>query len=93
MVIDRRESRPDVGRYVRHGRLESSVCERLVVEGEAREGDVAPDRLPVLRQNLVTIDIVDFLQPSATLYWYGGITILTVLFFQSSTLRSMQFGS
>jgi hypothetical protein len=28
---------------------------------------------PVLRQNLVTIDIVDFLQPSATLYWYKGI--------------------
>jgi hypothetical protein len=30
----------------------------------------------VLRQNLITIDIVDFLQPSATLYWYEGITIL-----------------
>jgi len=31
---------------------------------------------PVRRQNLITIDIVDFLQPSATLYWYEGITIL-----------------
>ena len=31
---------------------------------------------PVRRQNLITIDIVDFLQPSATLYWYAGITIL-----------------
>src|SRR5437867_7102533 len=29
---------------------------------------------PVLRQNLVTIDIVDFLRPSATLYRYEGIT-------------------
>jgi hypothetical protein len=47
----------------------------------------------VLRQNLVTIDIVDFLQPSATLYWYEGITILAVLLFQSLTQRSMQFGS
>jgi pimeloyl-ACP methyl ester carboxylesterase len=26
----------------------------------------------VLRQNLVTIDIVDFLQPGATLYWTTG---------------------
>jgi len=24
------------------------------------------------RQNLITIDIVDFLQPIATLYWYEG---------------------
>src|SRR6266542_3726969 len=48
---------------------------------------------PVLRQNLVTIDIVDFLQPSATLYWYEGITILAVLLFQSLTQRAMQFGS
>jgi hypothetical protein len=40
---------------------------------------------PVLRQNLVTIDIVDFLQPSTTLYWYGGITIFAVLLFQSIT--------
>jgi hypothetical protein len=47
---------------------------------------------PVLRQNLVTIDIVDFLHPSATLYWYEGITILAVLLFQSLTQRSMQFG-
>jgi hypothetical protein len=47
----------------------------------------------VLRQNLVTIDIVDFLQPSATLYSYEGITILAVLLFQSNTQRSMQFGS
>jgi Phage integrase, N-terminal SAM-like domain len=49
--------------------------------------------LPVLRQNLVTIDIVDFLKPNATLYWYEGITILAVLLFQSLTQRSMQFGS
>jgi hypothetical protein len=42
---------------------------------------------------LVTIDIVDFLQPSATLYWYGGITIFAVLLFQRITQRSMQFGS
>src|SRR5262245_40119926 len=42
---------------------------------------------PVLRQNLVTIDIVDFLQPSATLYCYEGITILAVLLFQSITQR------
>src|SRR5262249_22985127 len=48
---------------------------------------------PVLRQNLVAIDIVDFLQPSATLYWYEGITILAVLLFQSLTQWSMQFGS
>ncbi|HMG33143.1 MAG TPA: hypothetical protein VKM94_04325 [Blastocatellia bacterium] len=48
---------------------------------------------PVLRQNLVTIDIVDFLQPSATLYWYLGITIFAVLFVQSNTQRAMQFGS
>jgi hypothetical protein len=48
---------------------------------------------PVLRQNLVTIDIVDFLQPSATLYWYEGITILAVLLFQSLTQQSIQFGS
>jgi hypothetical protein len=47
----------------------------------------------VLRQNLVTIDIVDFLEPGATLYWYKGITILAVLLFQSNTQRSMQFGS
>jgi hypothetical protein len=39
----------------------------------------------VLRQNLVTIDIVDFLQPSATLYWYEGITILAILLFQNIT--------
>jgi CRP-like cAMP-binding protein len=49
--------------------------------------------LPVLRQNLVTIDIVDFLRPSATLYRYEGITILAVLLFQSNTQRAMQFGS
>ena len=48
---------------------------------------------PVLRQHLVTIDIVDFLQPSATLYWYGGITIFAVLLVQSNTQRAMQFGS
>jgi hypothetical protein len=48
---------------------------------------------PVLRQNLVTIDIVDFLRPSATLYRYEGITILAVLLFQSFTQRAMQFGS
>jgi hypothetical protein len=48
---------------------------------------------PVLRQNLVTIDIVDFLRPSATLYRYEGITILAVLLFQSLTQRAMQFGS
>jgi hypothetical protein len=47
----------------------------------------------VLRQNLVTIDIVDFLEPGATLYWYEGITILAVLLFQSNTQRAMQFGS
>jgi hypothetical protein len=47
----------------------------------------------VLRQNLVTIDIVDFLQPSATLYWFEGLTILAVLLFQSISQRSMQFGS
>ena len=47
---------------------------------------------PVLRQNLVTIDIVDFLRPSATLYRYEGITILAVLLFQSNTQRAMQFG-
>jgi hypothetical protein len=48
---------------------------------------------PVLRQNLVTIDIVDFLQPIATLYRYEGITILAVLLFQGNTQRAMQFGS
>ena len=48
---------------------------------------------PVLRQNLVTIDIVDFLHPSATPYWYEGITFLAVLHFESITQRSMQFGS
>jgi hypothetical protein len=48
---------------------------------------------PVLRQNLVTIDIVDFLQSSATLYGYEGISILAVLLFQSLTQRAMQFGS
>jgi hypothetical protein len=48
---------------------------------------------PILRQNLVTIDIVDFLWPSATLCWYEGITILAVLLFQSNTQRAMQFGS
>src|SRR5262245_57058824 len=48
--------------------------------------------LTVLRQNLVTIDIVDFLRPSATLYRYEGITILAVLLFQSNTQRAMQFG-
>jgi hypothetical protein len=53
----------------------------------------SPKLEPVLRQNLVTIDIVDFLQPSATLYWYEVITILAVLLFQSITQRSMQFGS
>jgi hypothetical protein len=47
----------------------------------------------VLRQDLVIIDIVDFFQPSATLYWYGGITIFAVLLFQSNIQRSMQFGS
>jgi hypothetical protein len=45
-----------------------------------------------LRQNLVTIDIVDILQPSAALYQYGGITIFAVLLFQSNTQRAMQFG-
>jgi hypothetical protein len=48
---------------------------------------------PVLRQNLVTIDIVDFLQPGATLSRPEGITILAVLLFQSLTQQSMQFGS
>jgi hypothetical protein len=48
---------------------------------------------PVLRQNLVTIDIVDFLRPSATLYRYAGITILAMLLFQSNAQRAMQFGS
>jgi hypothetical protein len=48
---------------------------------------------PVLRQNLVTIDNVDFLRPSATLYRYEGITILAVLLFQSNTQRVMRFGS
>jgi hypothetical protein len=52
-----------------------------------------PQLHPVLRQNLVTIDIFDFLQPSATLYWYVGITIPAVLLFQSNTQRSMQLGS
>jgi hypothetical protein len=47
----------------------------------------------VLRQNFITIDIVDFLQSGATLYWYEGITILAVLLFQGLTQRSMQFGS
>jgi hypothetical protein len=47
----------------------------------------------VLRQNLVTTNIVDCLQPSATLYRYEGITILAVLLFQSNTQRSMQFGT
>jgi hypothetical protein len=42
-----RESWPDVGRDVRHGRFKASVCERLVVEGEMREGDVTPDCLPL----------------------------------------------
>jgi hypothetical protein len=51
-----------------------------------------PEESRVLRQNLVTIDIIDFLQPSATLYRYEGITILAVLFFQSNTQRTMQFG-
>jgi hypothetical protein len=37
--------------------------------------------LSVVRQNPVTIDIVDFLQPGATLYWHEGITILAVLLF------------
>jgi hypothetical protein len=49
--------------------------------------------IPVPRQNLVTIDIVDFLQPSATLNWYEGITVFAVLLVQSNTQRSMQFGS
>jgi len=49
-------------------------------------------RPAVLRQNLVTIDIVIFLRPSATLYRYEGITILAVLLFQSNTQRAMQFG-
>jgi WD40 repeat protein len=44
---------------------------------------------PVLRQNLVTIDIVDFLQPSATLYWYLGTTIFAVLFVQSDTQQKL----
>jgi hypothetical protein len=47
----------------------------------------------VLRQNLVAIDIIDFLQPTATLCWYEGITILAVLPFQSLAQWSMQFGS
>jgi hypothetical protein len=46
----------------------------------------------VLRQNLVTIDIVDFLQPSATLYQYEGITILAVLLFQNLTQQSITSG-
>jgi hypothetical protein len=57
-----------------------------------RLGDESPV-CPVLRQNLVTIDVVDFLQSSATLYWYEGITILAVLLLQSLTQRSMQFDS
>jgi hypothetical protein len=48
---------------------------------------------PVLRQNFVTIDTVNFLQPSATLYQYEGITILAVLLFQRLAQQSMQFGS
>jgi hypothetical protein len=51
------------------------------------------NKKPVLRQNFVTIDIVDFLRLSATLYRYEGITILAVLLFQSNTRRAMQFGS
>src|SRR5262249_49606122 len=46
----------------------------------------------VLRPNLITIDTVDFLRPSATLYWYVGITILAVLLFHVLIRRSMQFG-
>jgi hypothetical protein len=63
----------------------------LTVAGVPRDNNVA--ERAVLRQNLVIIDIVDFLQPSATLYWYEGITILAALLFQSITQRAMQFGS
>jgi hypothetical protein len=47
----------------------------------------------VLRPNLITTDIVDYLQPRATLYWHVGITILAVLLFHGLTQRAMQFGS
>jgi hypothetical protein len=62
----------------------------IYFEGEFDQTNVKPG---VLRQNLVTIDIIDFLHPSTTLYWYGGITIFAVLLFQRNTQRSMQFGS
>ena len=68
VVVVRRESRPDAGRDVRHGRFESSVCERLVVEGEAREGDVAPDRLPL--PLLVVVEApAAILRSQITLFW------------------------
>ena len=34
--------------------------------------------LPVLRQNLVTVDTIDFLQPTAPLSWHQGITIFAL---------------
>ena len=63
------------------------------------EGRKQTEALQVVsRQNLVTIDIVDFLQPSATLYSHEGITIFAVLLFQSNTnairlLRTLPYGN
>jgi len=70
-----------------------SCRNRRLITGGGRKLSKKSFSTPVLRQNLVAIDIVDFLQPSSTLYWYEGITILAVLLCQSLTQRSMQFGS
>ena len=85
------ENQSKISRHLAYLRKAGLVSSRK--DGKWTHYRITTPADPVLRQNLVTIDIVDFLQPSTTLCWYVGITILAVLLFQSLTQRSMQFGS
>src|SRR5262245_1043728 len=41
-------------------------------------------KLPVLRENLVTVDIIDLLQPNAPLSWLGRITVFAIFFINAT---------